>query len=174
MSSTFGGPAQPGLGEDTEGDDDDDDDDEGNDDGGSSSSSDGGVVTTGLDPTTTSGTTMTVLETSDGDSTTGVADESSTGPGDVGPQPGSGMWAHCLDATDCIAPFGCLTDDTMTDGFCTMLCEPAGNPAACGAGPLGTTVTCTTASGGESICALDCMSGQPCPTGMVCADGICM
>jgi hypothetical protein len=92
-------------------------------------------------------------------------------------QPSSGMYSHCLSVNDCDAGFGCLTNDTATDGFCSILCEPVGDPAGCEPDPSGVLdPVCTVAGGGESVCALDCSGGQSCPTGMVCtADSlICM
>lgn len=136
--------------------------------GGAETSTSGALESTsGADPQTTS-----VGDTGGGDAGDGTSSETTGG---VGPQPGSGMWSHCTDPSMCDEGLGCLSNDGATDGYCSSLCEPAGDPSGCATPPAGTGVTCTMAGGGESVCALDCSSGKPCPTGMVCSDTqICM
>jgi hypothetical protein len=119
-----------------------------------------------------------------GGSTGGVGPGGSTGgedppggsTGGAAPgQPDSGMWAHCLSGSDCEPGFGCLTNDTATDGFCSMVCTPVGDPSVCGSGVGASEPICVPA-GLDSVCALDCGGAQQCPAGMACeADSsICM
>lgn len=127
------------------------------------------------------GDTSTESDTEDsGSQDTGGGYTTSSDSGTAGgaaDQPSSGMYSHCLSVNDCDPGFGCLTNETATDGFCSILCEPVGDPSGCDPDPGGVLdPMCTVAGGGESVCALDCSGGQPCPGGMVCtADSlICM
>jgi len=164
-SDADGGGTEP---DDTSGAVDDTGGDGGGDDDSGGTGGGGGGATSGGDDTASSSD-----DTGAGDTTGG--DEGTTG-GAAG-QPSSGMYSHCLSVSDCDPGFGCLTNDTATDGFCSVLCEPVGDPSGCDADPGGALEPiCTVAGGGESVCALDCSGGQPCPGGMVCtADSlICM
>ncbi|MEX1368609.1 MAG: hypothetical protein AB1Z98_36110 [Nannocystaceae bacterium] len=50
----------------------------------------------------------------------------------------------------------------------SALCNPPGNPGACGPVPGGTTTPVCLTVGGQSICALGCEGGLSCPGEMIC------
>jgi hypothetical protein len=148
--------------------DDTGDDGDTSDEPGGTGSGGGGATSIGDDPGDSGSDDTGAGDTTSGD--TGTA-------GGAGDQPTSGMYSHCLSVNDCDPGFGCLTNDTATDGFCSILCSPVGDPSGCDPDPGGVLdPICTVAGGGESVCALDCSGGESCPAGMVCtADSlICM
>lgn len=115
-----------------------------------------------------------------GGGTEGAPDEDDDGgdgggagePG-AGEQPGAGMWSHCTAPDECGPGLGCLTDETFGNGFCSITCDPPGDPSGCGATPGEAPAVCVEAPG-ASICAISCTAGQTCPGGMVCNEGICI
>ncbi len=105
-----------------------------------------------------------------GDPTTGMGGTFGDDGGN-GMQPGSGWWAHCVpNMIACDPGFACLSTDAGSDGVCTMACNPAGSPAACGASPGGTNMPVCLSVGGDSVCALGCDGGLTCPGGMICVN----
>lgn len=98
----------------------------------------------------------------------------STGEVDVGVQPGSGEYSHCLSNAACNVGSCLALGNPVNDGFCAVTCAGAGNPAPCGPAPAGSPLSPTcygadNAMGGATyICALDCSNDQPCPAQMIC------
>ncbi|MBL4686691.1 MAG: hypothetical protein JKY37_18990 [Nannocystaceae bacterium] len=98
----------------------------------------------------------------------------STGEVDVGVQPAFGEYSHCLSNAACNVGSCLALGNPVSDGFCAVTCAGAGNPAPCGAAPVGSPLSPTcygadNAMGGATyICALDCSNDQPCPAQMTC------
>lgn len=122
-------------------------------------------TSTTTDGSTSAMTTMPASDSSDGGSTTTM--------GGDGGQPTMGMYSHCLSGNDCTGGGVnlCITDENMTDGFCTT--TGCTNPAQdCPPSPGGTaTPMCSPVTVNmmdEMACALDCSNMKTCPTGMVC------
>lgn len=86
-------------------------------------------------------------------------------PGDPGEQPPTGPWSSC-DDVPCANGMGCLQGESQ-GAACTVACAGA-DPASCPAAPGDIVEPICLAVGGDSVCALDCTGGLPCPTGMVC------
>ncbi|MEM6995912.1 MAG: hypothetical protein AAF721_35705, partial [Myxococcota bacterium] len=103
-----------------------------------------------------------------------TAGGSSTGDVEAGTQPAFGEYSHCLSNAACNVG-SCMTlGNPVSDGFCALTCGAGGNPAPCGAPPLGSPLSTTCygadngAGGAAYVCALGCEDDQPCPDGMEC------
>jgi hypothetical protein len=63
---------------------------------------------------------------------------------------------------------GCLTNEQLNDGYCTLECNGSDDPSNCDMPPGGTAVTGCIVVSNLNLCALDCSGGKSCPGGMVC------
>ena len=129
---------------------------------GSGGDTDEGDTTGDADPSTTG------IATTDGSSSSGAVEESSSGGEGVPPQPATGWWSHCTQTSMCTDDLLCFANGAGDDGVCTQYCTVPGDPTTCGVAPDGTaTPTCLNV-GDSSICALDCSADATCPGGMLC------
>jgi hypothetical protein len=116
-------------------------------------------------------------ESTAADTTSTTTGEVSSSEGAVDPtgQPADGMYSMCTVPEDCgNLPIFCITNADATDGFCSE--TGCANAAAdCDPVPGGTaTPTCVGPldidGESEMACALSCVGGLMCPTGMACVN----
>lgn len=100
----------------------------------------------------------------------GTGSDESGSSGERGEQPEDGVYSHCMSAAECTGANTCITVMKTGDGFCTNMCEVAGDcPAAPGETAAVVCIPVTTPNLSFSVCALNCSSGEQCPTGMTCS-----